>query len=197
MILRQWIRPIVSIGGLIGTLVILIKPILWLVSVMGDIEFIATNLATIGKFLDTGWGTVATVLSGSALIAYSAYHGYRAQSVGSRQDTESEFISRPTYETWDDVEGLTVLQAACLWADIEPVISTNDLPRGEPYARFRMLKEAINKRELKARVIEMRRSVGIISGLLSKADTIVTRTDLREFAGKRSARPLFLFPDKR
>jgi hypothetical protein len=52
---------------------------------------------------------------------------------------------------WAHVDEFTLLQAACLWAEIEPLNSFQDLPRSpEATARYQMLVRAIEAGDLEA-----------------------------------------------
>lgn len=103
-------------------------------------------------------------------------------------------IITPAYEAWDEVEELELFQAACLWAEIEPALPVSS---GEPYARLRMLKEAIRKRELYP-FGNLREALNLRAGRYTpNVHTVVTRKSLRDFAEKRGHRPLFLFPEER
>src|SRR4051794_37863717 len=78
--------------GFFGVAISLIKPTLWLVGRLSDMDFVSTHLKEIGAFLETGWGTLTSVATGAAIIA-SAIH--RAASRNEENDGPPVPISYP------------------------------------------------------------------------------------------------------
>lgn len=57
--------------GLLGWLVVLGKPIAWLVGTLGDVEFLIQSWPKIAVFFESGVGTLATVALGTIIIGTS------------------------------------------------------------------------------------------------------------------------------
>lgn len=206
MSIPRWLRPFVRPIALAGWFVALIKPALWMIGLMGDVEFISTNLNAIGQFLETGWGTLATVMGGAALIGYSSLRGYHAEPLrqappAATATTQNDSaISRlisfdePDYEAWDQVRELALIRAACFWAEQEPVDHPMMLPP-EANPRYTMLREACRAGEFKAFV----RYTGGAVRFVSNPDFghFIRRDDLEKFAEARGEKPKFFFPEER
>jgi len=58
----------------VGTVITLTKPVIWLIDKVGEVDVVRDHLGEIGPFLNSGWGTLTTVLSGCALIAWAIYN---------------------------------------------------------------------------------------------------------------------------
>src|ERR1700730_8191400 len=59
--------------GLLGWLVALIKPIAKVLSMAGDIDLLANYFGVAGRFLETGWGTLTSVVLGAVIIGYAIH----------------------------------------------------------------------------------------------------------------------------
>lgn len=100
------------------------------------------------------------------------------------------------YIVWSMADPLKVLQAACLWAGVDPSsapssISMAFLPEADKVAiapRLQMLTGAIANGELRADT-----RTNPMSAIGNHADSLVTRADLKAFAESRRERPAFLF----
>lgn len=100
------------------------------------------------------------------------------------------------YIVWGMADPLKVLQAACLWAGVDPSsapssISMVFLPEADRVAiapRLQMLTGAIANGELRADT-----RTNPMSAIGNHADSLVTRADLKAFAESRRERPAFLF----
>ena len=90
-----------------------------------------------------------------------------------------------------------LFQAACLWAEVEPV---SPVPPGDPYARFTILKEAVRNGKLVpvqvfGAAVESLIRASRREKMHAYARTFVTRDALQQFANGRGLKPRFLFPD--
>jgi hypothetical protein len=68
--------------GLLGWLVALIKPIAKGLSMAGDIDLLANYFGAVGKFLDTGWGTLASFALGAIIIGYAIHRRIQLEPKG-------------------------------------------------------------------------------------------------------------------
>ena len=111
--LRRWAKPIFSRIALFGWAFALIKPILWLVGVMGDVDFIAANIKEIGDFFETGWGTLTTVGLGALIIGSAVIRASReSPSVSSDQvEVVQDITVRPFQMVPNAVHGCSALKA--------------------------------------------------------------------------------------
>ena len=107
-------------------------------------------------------------------------------------------IQTPNYEAWNQVNEFTLLQAAFLWAEAEPVHeSLESLEKVNGKAWLTMLEDAaavqkdlhVNLSLDKAIKLHQREENVI------NMHTRVSRDELRKFAVKRDLHPRFLFPD--
>jgi len=97
---------------------------------------------------------------------------------------------------WKDVDEFTLLQAACLWAGIEPLDSFQDLRCSpEATARYHMLTQAVRVGDLEAsHPSPAPRTVRLAAAGQHAPEMLVARADLRELADAIGKQPLFLFP---
>ena len=80
--------PIGLVGYVVGLQSLFIRLIRWL----GDMDFIASYWRPIGTFLDTGWGTLASVVVGAIIVAIAIFRSSSTPQVGrqiGRQDLET------------------------------------------------------------------------------------------------------------
>lgn len=100
----------------------------------------------------------------------------------------------PDYSTWALAESLTVEEAACLWAGVDPAsygnrrYASNDPAAGAVAPRLRMLSSALESGALQGDTSK--------NGFVSIGDhsrTLVTREALMTFAALKNERPAFLF----
>ena len=95
------------------------------------------------------------------------------------------------YIVWGMADPLTVQQAACLWAGIEPSSSMLMRPQAETAAiapRLQMLTGAIASGELRADT-----TTNAFRYIGDHSESLVKRVDLMAFAESRGERPAFLF----
>jgi hypothetical protein len=98
---------------------------------------------------------------------------------------------------WKHVDEFTLLQAACLWAEIEPLNSFQDLQCSpEATACYQMLARAIEAGNLEAHHSNPApRTIKVAAVGQHAPDMIVARNDLEALANAIGESPLFLFPD--
>jgi hypothetical protein len=75
--------------GLIGWLVVLGKPIAWLVGRLGDVEFLIKSWPEIAAFFDSGLGTLATVALGTLIIGTSIFSARKRVIAPINQNAEA------------------------------------------------------------------------------------------------------------
>jgi hypothetical protein len=97
---------------------------------------------------------------------------------------------------WRDVDEFTLLQAACLWAGIEPLDSFQDLRCSpEATARYQMLTRAVESGGLDARhPAPAPRTIRLAAAGQHAPEMLVSRSELEEFASSIGELPLFLSP---
>jgi hypothetical protein len=69
---------LVALTGLFGSCVALTKPIIWIIDRLSEADFLATYCGKFGRFLDTGYGTLISVVVGCAIIGVSIFKGLQA-----------------------------------------------------------------------------------------------------------------------
>jgi hypothetical protein len=102
----------------------------------------------------------------------------------------------PNYSVWDDLDKLTLVQAACLWADNTPVADQAGLKLlPNALGRYMMLAQAIMDGALPA----YERLESNILKRVSKPGiyTILKRSDLKTLAESKNVKPRFLYPERR
>jgi hypothetical protein len=136
---------------------------------------------------------VLSVLATLAMLLALASTAASRSLTGARSNRTSETLQKkPDLDAWAQVNELELWQAACLWAEKEPALPIN---RGAEYAHFRMLKEAVSKKELIA-ILNLEQSLALQARRFDPdAHTKATREELRKFAVRRNQRPRFLFPE--
>jgi len=97
---------------------------------------------------------------------------------------------------WRGVNEFTLLQAACLWAGIEPLDSLQDLQCSpEATARYQMLTRAIEAGDLEVtHPNPAPRTVKVAAGGAHAPHMLVSREELEELAASIGEPPLFLCP---
>lgn len=95
---------------------------------------------------------------------------------------------------WRNVDEFTLLQAACLWAGIEPLENFQDLERSPgAAARYQMLTRAIEAGDLDAtHPNPAPRTVQVAAGGAHAPDMLVSREGLEELAASICEQPSFL-----
>jgi hypothetical protein len=68
----------VAVVGFVGSCVALTKPIIWVIDRLSEMDFLATYGGEFGRFLETGFGTLASVVVGCAIIGFSIFKGMQA-----------------------------------------------------------------------------------------------------------------------
>jgi hypothetical protein len=111
-----------------------------------------------------------------------------------QQDEQTARQSKVDFAHWNGVNKFTLLQAACLWADIEPVRTLKEfkkLPKAQ--ARYQMLTEAVERDELTACLPSGDPTFSVSIPRQHAPDMWVFRRDLEKLASAKGETPLFLF----
>jgi hypothetical protein len=96
-----------ALVGLFGSCVALTKPIIWIIDRLSEMDFLATYGGEFGRFLDTGFGTLASVVVGCAIIGFSIFKGLQAPAtVGNNRfaapapsaNAQKKEVPVPSYE---------------------------------------------------------------------------------------------------
>jgi hypothetical protein len=74
--------------GWVGWIVFFIKPIRSAIDTLSEMDFLAGYWTSIGTFLSTGWGTLASVCIGAVILGYSIRHSMREP----KQDGVSDIV---------------------------------------------------------------------------------------------------------
>jgi hypothetical protein len=90
------------------------------------------------------------------------------------------------FERWDHVPHLAVWQAACLWADLDPVVAVALTQGTQAYPFYSMLLRAVQHGE----IVPAREESDMCY-------TELSRSSLIELAARKRLRPAFLFPEER
>ena len=147
-----------------------------------------------------GWAAVFLVaimctsaLTIAACLGYLTVLKVRTGNLSPDQLVPSATLTdhlEPNYDAWKQIDPLTIHQAACLWAEIEPTGHFSDAPE-QARARLLMLTQAVQNNRLEAdRNFEMASTPGHPSH-------VVCQKDLVAFAEEIDDRPRFLFPEER
>jgi hypothetical protein len=83
---RRIVTALYSPAGIVGWVVALAKPIRSAVDWLSDMDFVSSNMAAIGAFLNTGWGTLASVCAGALILGHAiqrSLHAAPVQETGS------------------------------------------------------------------------------------------------------------------
>jgi hypothetical protein len=118
----QMRRSLQIAAAVVGAAITFSKPIIKLIDRLSEMDFLATYAGAVGRFLETGWGTLTSVCIGTAIIGFSIYHGLKHQkasspsgqrarlssvtmkpdtAIATRQKEESDTIFYPRYERID------------------------------------------------------------------------------------------------
>jgi hypothetical protein len=62
---------------LLGSVITFAKPLIWIIDRLSEIDFLTIHSGAFGRFLDTGWGTLASVGVGATIIGVSIFQGLR------------------------------------------------------------------------------------------------------------------------
>lgn len=68
--------------GLLGWFVALTKPIAKILSMAGDVDLLANYFGVAGRFLETGWGTLTSVVLGAVIIGYAIHRKMQLKPTG-------------------------------------------------------------------------------------------------------------------
>jgi len=98
---------------------------------------------------------------------------------------------RPNYAIWRHKKQFTLLQAAFLLADRQPVFDLT-LVKGDAAAWYEVLREALITNELPHVPTNDRHSVGLDGSFVPQPQTPIEASALKEFCLKKGRRPEFL-----
>jgi hypothetical protein len=59
--------------GPLGWLLIFAKPLNSGVTILGDFDLLKNYGGALGRFLDTGWGTLTSIVLGALIVGYAIY----------------------------------------------------------------------------------------------------------------------------
>src|ERR1700730_11206703 len=100
-IIKAAFRASLSGPGLLGWLVALVKPIAKAMNMASDIDLLANYFGASGRFLETGWGTLMSVVLGAVIIGYAIYRNMRrAAKDESHRISILELLSRAAAKGW-------------------------------------------------------------------------------------------------
>ena len=71
--IRILVKDAFSGVGPFGWFFLLLKPANKAIEMLGEVDLFATYGGTIGRFLDTGMGTFASIIIGTTIIGYAIY----------------------------------------------------------------------------------------------------------------------------
>jgi hypothetical protein len=75
--IKQVFLASISGVGAIGWMVWLLILFMRLLSVLGDIDLLHNYLGSVGSFLETGWGTLISIVVGAIIVGSAIHHGIR------------------------------------------------------------------------------------------------------------------------
>jgi hypothetical protein len=81
--------------GLIGWIIILLRPALHLIDRFSEMDFVAAYWQAIRTFLDTGYGTLVSMAVGASIIGYSIVHAIHTAPSSSNRNASSSQASKP------------------------------------------------------------------------------------------------------
>ncbi len=169
---------------------------------------------TSGFFPFWVWLLVGAALLVALSLEYGLYHKRKAEVAGIEigRPALSQNVPLQTnapsegpsfdFSHWNAVERFTLLQAACLWAGIEPLRFPRDVKRNpKASARYQMLMEAVERQELSAHLpgsinLNGQRASVSLPGHHTP-DMWVYRKDLVRLADRLGEKPAFLFSKSR
>jgi hypothetical protein len=100
-VIKVAFRASLSGPGLLGWLVALVKPIAKVLNMASDIDLLANYFGATGKFLETGWGTLTSIVLGAVIIGYAVYRNMRrAAKDESHRISILELLSEATAKGW-------------------------------------------------------------------------------------------------
>ena len=127
---------------------------------------------------------------------------YFSRGVTTVADEEDEAARRAQelYETWDGVDPLTVMEAACLWAGCEPFAPFHLTTTPSVYPRYKALRQGIQKKEIA--LSTPNKLHALMEARRSKFEEVhgleLTRETIRNFIEEKGFRPApFVFPEDR
>lgn len=83
--IKAALRASIKGVGWLGWLIALSKPIAKVMSVVGDIDLLANYLGPVGRFLETGWGTLTSIVLGAVIIGYAILRRAHLEPIGGDQ----------------------------------------------------------------------------------------------------------------
>jgi hypothetical protein len=128
-VIKAAFRASLSGPGLLGWLVALVKPIAKALNMASDIDLLANYFGAAGKFLETGWGTLTSVVLGAVIIGYAVYRNTRrAEKDESHRISILELLSKATVKGW--VFDRDTLHARQGWVHNENRYVSTSVPSG-------------------------------------------------------------------
>jgi hypothetical protein len=121
------------IGGTVGVLIALARPLVWIIDRIGEVDVVHTHLGEVGLFLDSGWGTLTTVLGGCGLIAWSIHFALTKREAHTYSGPINTYVAAaPGYRTGEGEISKTVwLPIRDLFAHIHPQPFRNESEKEE------------------------------------------------------------------
>jgi hypothetical protein len=99
---------------------------------------------------------------------------------------------KPSAATWQHVPKFTLGQAACLLADVTPVLK---IPEGDAEAWFETLRAEIQSKQITYIRSSFDKNYTFKDGYHPQQHTEISRAEFQRFAERHNIRPRFLFPD--
>ena len=172
--MKRTIKSAFSPLGIIGWVIVLQRYIFQFIGWVGDLDFISQNWPMIIKFFDSGLGTLTSTIVGCLIVgtailrARTPENSVQIPTTGSLQgpkrqagpiQTEAISDDNPNgtwiypepekfdFSPYDPLNQLTLMGAACLWAEQVPVghpmhMKTKTLPR------YQLLSDAMKEKKL-------------------------------------------------
>jgi hypothetical protein len=84
-VIKAALRASLTGPGLLGWLIALIKPIAKVLSMASDVDLLANYFGAVGRFLQTGWGTLASIVLGTVIIGYAIHRRIQLEPGGITQ----------------------------------------------------------------------------------------------------------------
>ena len=146
-------------------------------------------------------------LVGSVLLTF--FMAWASEPYRLYRESETEILNLKSkispldlYASWDSKDPLTILEAGCLWAGVEP---DDPVPSGPSRPLVSRLLHAAKAQKLDTNTDTLALTIANLPfgdgqearDRLVKGSTTVSRSALKEYAAEHNERPLFLYPEDR
>jgi hypothetical protein len=192
---RKLIASLKTVVDWTGTVFVVIGWLGWTAAITGIFAAVGGAIWAVVVGVPAPIAIMASycTLAGGVCLALSplAYRAF-SQMATSPAPHDAAVPQKPSAATWQHVPKFTLGQAACLLADVTPVLR---IPEGDAEAWFETLRAEIQSKQITYIRSIHDKNYAFSDGYHPHQHTEISRIEFQRFAERHGIRPRFLFSD--